>query len=162
MANQDAAGFDWKKLLIKLGPVIGLVFVWLLFWSQLGGRFANVPAQTEVLRQSAVIGIAALAVPMVAILGAHISGRGFATGFNPRHFGPLVYITALGFGFIHITNFDASSFDYTYWFVIPMLVVPQCMAGIVYMYVRRRLGFWAAVRIHGLENLVLTLLAVSE
>lgn len=69
MANQDAAGFDWKKLLIKLGPVIGLVFVWLLFWSQLGGRFANVPAQTEVLRQSAVIGIAALGATLIIIAG---------------------------------------------------------------------------------------------
>lgn len=69
MANPNAAEFDWKKLLIKLGPVIGLVFVWLLFWSQLGGRFANVPAQTEVLRQSAVIGIAALGATLIIIAG---------------------------------------------------------------------------------------------
>ncbi|MEM9416458.1 MAG: ABC transporter permease [Planctomycetota bacterium] len=56
-------------ILIKIAPFIGLIFVWLLFWSQLGSRFANVPTQTEILLQSTIIGIAALGATIIIIAG---------------------------------------------------------------------------------------------
>ena len=60
---------DWKKILVKLGPLIGLAFVWVLFASQLGGRFTNIESQTEILRQSTIIGIAALGATIIIISG---------------------------------------------------------------------------------------------
>ncbi len=65
----DLSGATLKQALIKLGPLIGLVFVWLLFWSQLGDRFANTAAQTEILRQATIIGIAALGATIIIIAG---------------------------------------------------------------------------------------------
>ena len=64
-----SGGPDWKKLLVKLGPLIGLVFVWLLFATQMGDRFINIESQKEILRQSSVVGIAALGATLIIIAG---------------------------------------------------------------------------------------------
>jgi ribose/xylose/arabinose/galactoside ABC-type transport system permease subunit len=60
---------DWTDLLGKLGPVIGLLFVFALFASLRPRTFAT-PANAELmLRQTAVVGTAALGMTLIIISG---------------------------------------------------------------------------------------------
>ena len=65
---------DWGSLLGKLGPLIGLVFVFLLFSVLVNvvpgsQRFANAGNIELMLRQTAVVGTAALGMTMIIIAG---------------------------------------------------------------------------------------------
>ena len=56
-------------LLAKLGPLIGLVFVWALFASLIGGKFVEWDNQRLMLLQTAVVGTAAVGATLIIISG---------------------------------------------------------------------------------------------
>ena len=67
-------GVDWSDLLGKLGPLIGLVFVFLLFTVLVNvvpgaQRFANAGNLELMLRQTAVVGTAALGMTLIIVSG---------------------------------------------------------------------------------------------
>jgi ribose/xylose/arabinose/galactoside ABC-type transport system permease subunit len=60
---------DWSDLVGKLGPVLGLLFVFLLFTSLRPRTFATSQNAELMLRQTAVVGTAALGMTLVIISG---------------------------------------------------------------------------------------------
>lgn len=79
-------------------------------------------------------------------------GHRYADFFR-RHVAVYYYISALVFGFVHLTNYSSLSA----WWYAPILILPQLIAGFVFGYTRIRLGFWYAVLAHTLANLLFTL-----
>ena len=63
------SGPNWGELLGKLGPFIGLVFVLGLFSALAYDSFVTVRNAELMLRQTAVVGIAALGMTLIIILG---------------------------------------------------------------------------------------------
>ena len=66
--------FDWSDLLGKLGPLIGLAFVFALFAVLVrvvpgAQRFANAGNMELMLRQTAVVGTAALGMTLIIVSG---------------------------------------------------------------------------------------------
>lgn len=109
-----------------------------------------------------IIGGGATALTIVLLGGAMAAASGTGSAFRSAHVPWLVWFGALAFGLLHLSNFEADSYDFRYWWLLPVIVTPQILSGLVYSYARIRLGFWAAVGVHGMENLVLTLLAELE
>lgn len=70
--------------------------------------------------------------------------RKYTTGFKY-----IFYFIALGFGFIHITNFEISK---TILILSPLLVAPQIIAGLILGYIRVRLGLLYSILLHSLFN----------
>jgi ribose/xylose/arabinose/galactoside ABC-type transport system permease subunit len=69
-ARPDTARrFDWLALLAKLGPLIGLVFVFALFAIMAWDRFATPGNIVLMLRHTTVVGIAALGMTLIIISG---------------------------------------------------------------------------------------------
>src|SRR5215218_8184286 len=70
----DARGVDWATQLAKLGPFIGLIFVYALFAVLVNvvpgaQRFATSGNLELMLRQTAVVGTAALGMTLIIISG---------------------------------------------------------------------------------------------
>lgn len=72
-----------------------------------------------------------------------------------RFFGVLLYASILLFGFAHLTNYsDFSGFPHV---LIPLLVLPQTIAGIMLSFVRTHYGFWYGYINHAMFNFFLTI-----
>ncbi|MEM9091824.1 MAG: CPBP family intramembrane glutamic endopeptidase [Cyanobacteria bacterium P01_F01_bin.53] len=59
----------------------------------------------------------------------------------------IFYLSALLFGVLHITNYDASV-----WALLPLLVLPQFVVGLWLGFIRLRYGFRWAVLAHAFHN----------
>lgn len=79
-------------------------------------------------------------------------GHRYADFFR-RYVAVYYYVSALLFGFIHLTNYTTLSA----WWYAPFLILPQLIGGFLFGYARIRLGFWYAVLAHTLGNLLFTL-----
>src|SRR5919112_4009320 len=62
-------GVSWAAILARLGPLIGLVFVVVLFSILTYDTFVTIGNFELILRQTAVVGIAALGMTMIIIAG---------------------------------------------------------------------------------------------
>jgi len=67
--------------------------------------------------------------------------------FYERYPGLIFYFFALFFGAVHITNYSPEA-----WPLLPLLVLPQAIAGLWLGFVRVRYGFWWSVLAHGFHN----------
>lgn len=75
--NQTSATHVWSRLtparaktmLAKLGPLIGLIFVWLLFAGLVGQEFTSWGNQRLMLLQTTVVAIAAIGATLIIISG---------------------------------------------------------------------------------------------
>lgn len=76
--TKESGGADLRKILAKLGPLIGLVFVFALFSILQPKTFCNANNMQIILRQTAVIGTAAIGMTMIIIAG----GIDLAVGSN--------------------------------------------------------------------------------
>lgn len=76
--NNDGNKTDIRRILAKLGPVIGLVFVFALFAALRPKTFLTMDNMQIILRQTAVIGTAAIGMTMIIIAG----GIDLAVGSN--------------------------------------------------------------------------------
>lgn len=63
------SGIDWAATLTRLGPVIGLLAVIVFFSSQTYRTFCTISNFELILRQTAVVGIAALGMTLIIISG---------------------------------------------------------------------------------------------
>jgi len=66
-----------------------------------------------------------------------------------RHYGWLFHGSSLAFAAIHLHNF---TFGQTAWWLLPLLVLPQWVTGMVLGWLRIRHGIGAAIRLHALFN----------
>lgn len=70
-----------------------------------------------------------------------------------RFYALFFYLNAAAFALIHMTNFQA--IDVPFW-VIPLIVLPQFIAGLYFGYIRvKNGGFFWAVALHALHNAIL-------
>ncbi|MCS7061291.1 MAG: CPBP family glutamic-type intramembrane protease, partial [Anaerolineae bacterium] len=79
-------------------------------------------------------------------------GHRYADFFR-RYVAVYYYVSALLFGFVHLTNYSTLNA----WWYAPILILPQLIGGFLFGYARIRLGFWYAVLAHMLTNLLFTL-----
>ena len=63
-----------------------------------------------------------------------------------------LYVSIIGFGLIHIFNFEA--YENALW-MAPLLILPQLVTGLFLGFVRVRMGFMYGVLFHALFNAIL-------
>lgn len=66
-----------------------------------------------------------------------------------RYFGVLVHVSCLVFAAVHLNNF---SLHQTPWWLMPFLVLPQWVTGLVLAWMRVRRGVGASMLLHSLFN----------
>jgi len=78
-----------------------------------------------------------------------------------RHFRWVLAFSILSFGFAHAGNYVFGDQKTPSLLIIPLLVMPQLIAGVLLAYARLRLGFWFGVLLHSSVNTALMLLVLS-
>lgn len=66
-----------------------------------------------------------------------------------RFFPWVFYGATLAFGALHLYNFQLNSMS---WYLLPMLVLPQCLTGLVLAWLRVRRGMGASIVLHAIFN----------
>jgi len=66
-----------------------------------------------------------------------------------KHFGWVFHLVALTFAAVHLTNFV---FNHTPYWLLPLLVLPQWVTGLVLGWIRIRRGIGAAIALHAMFN----------
>ncbi|MFI8380307.1 CPBP family intramembrane glutamic endopeptidase [Leeuwenhoekiella sp. NPDC079379] len=79
------------------------------------------------------------------------------SNFWKRNLRPIVYIVSAVFGFIHLSNY--TNVDLTFFLLAPIIVGAQLFAGIIFSFLRLKLGFLWAVLGHFFHNFILIMLA---
>lgn len=65
---------------------------------------------------------------------------------------PYIFFFIAGmFGFIHIYNYGEGGFE---WWMTPFIVIPQFVLGLVLGFVRLRIGLWASILMHAMNNAI--------
>lgn len=59
--------------------------------------------------------------------------------------------TSLGFGLMHLANYDGGGMG----ILLPLIILPQFTVGVILGYVRMRFGLWSAIVFHGAYNTAL-------
>ncbi|NJO01770.1 MAG: CPBP family intramembrane metalloprotease [Bacteroidia bacterium] len=73
--------------------------------------------------------------------------------FWKHNFRWIYYFSALLFGLVHLLNYELAR--PSLWLLAPILVLPQILLGLLLGYVRIRQGFFLAIALHALHNLIL-------
>ena len=66
-----------------------------------------------------------------------------------QHFGVVFHLVALTFAAVHLTNFV---YNKTPYWLLPLLVLPQWLTGLVLGWIRVRRGIGAAILLHSVFN----------
>ncbi len=69
-----------------------------------------------------------------------------------RHFRWAVLLSIVGFGFAHAGNYRFPHHSPSAFLFVPLLVLPQLVAGALLAYVRLKLGYWFGVLLHASVN----------
>ncbi|TKT93181.1 CPBP family glutamic-type intramembrane protease [Dyadobacter frigoris] len=72
--------------------------------------------------------------------------------FCQKHYKVLFYISVIGFGFLHKTNFDSS---FSTLLLTPVITLPQTSLGFMLGYVRLKYGFLYGILLHSAFNFFL-------
>ena len=119
-----------------------------------------VPSKSPVVQWliGAPLVVAAL-VCVVALVSKSWNAR--VAAWWSQHFRWILTLSILGFGFAHAGNYQFSAQKPGTLLLIPLLVAPQLIAGVLLAYARLKLGFWFAVLLHSGVNTVLMLAVLS-
>jgi len=71
----------------------------------------------------------------------------------------IFFIVAGMFALIHIYNYNEEAYT---WWMVPLLVIPQFVLALFLGFVRLRVGFWACVYMHALNNLIPSLMLFAS
>lgn len=77
--------------------------------------------------------------------------RGFLQRKWRKHYQVFFYSMAAFFAFVHIYNFEIST---AVWLLLPFLVLPQLILGLLLGYMRVRYGLLWSMYLHGVHNLI--------
>ena len=91
-------------------------------------------------------------------LDAHDKKPLFAT-LKPSVFTAIIWYSAIIFGFAHSSNWIEVG---QFWYLIPLLVIPQLIGGISLVFVRVRLGLQYSIMGHFILNLLGTILIYNS
>ena len=65
---------------------------------------------------------------------------------------PYIFFFVAGmFGFIHIYNYGEGGFE---WWMTPFIVIPQFVLGLILGFIRLRIGLWACILMHAMNNAI--------
>lgn len=67
----------------------------------------------------------------------------------------ILYSLILAFGLLHLENFNISGINY---FWTPLIILPQCISGAIYSYIRINHGFAFACTLHIVNNIFVIIL----
>jgi uncharacterized protein len=90
----------------------------------------------------------------VGILLGYILDRSQFKGienFYKKHARSIFYFSVLLFATIHFTNYQGGE---KFWFLLPILVMPQFILGMLFAYIRVKFGFLWAVIAHAFHNFI--------
>ena len=79
------------------------------------------------------------------------------SGFWKKHLRIIVYVFASIFGFVHLSNY--SNVDFLFFVLAPIIVGAQLFAGLIFSFLRLKLGFVWALLGHFLHNFILIMMA---
>ncbi len=71
------------------------------------------------------------------------------------HFKWILYSLILIFGLLHLENFNISGINYLW---TPLVILPQCISGAIYSYVRVNHGFVFACALHIVNNILIIII----
>ena len=103
---------------------------------------AYVGEQAEMNVALSLIGAAVLAALVLFLLR-----RRAPMGWFRAIFPGLFWLVTLGFGFMHLFNFEAASLA-----ILLPLTLPQIVAGTLFGYARVHYGLWASIALHAAHN----------
>ncbi len=63
----------------------------------------------------------------------------------------IFFFVAAMFGFVHIYNYGEGGFE---WWMTPFIVIPQFVLGLILGFVRIRIGLWACILMHAMNNAI--------
>jgi ABC-type proline/glycine betaine transport system permease subunit len=91
---------------------------------------------------------------LIAIVLSIVIKKEFLANTVTKYLNILVYFSALSFGLIHITNYTDLE---NYWWIAPLLVLPQLIVGFLLPLVRIRFGFFWSFLTHATYNFTLAI-----
>lgn len=121
----------------------------------IGAVFAAIVCAGQGFQDFAYILAPAIFIITMLILALHSdSWERWKKGLD-KYYPYIFFLVAAVFGFIHIYNYDASAFS---WWMAPMIVIPQFVLALFLGFARLRVGFWACIYMHALNNTIPVLL----
>lgn len=102
-----------------------------------------------------VLGLSGV-LAVVGMLGLFYQYRSLVQEVWSKAFRWVFYLFALIFALVHVSNYDFSQQHVVLW-QIPLLVIPQFLAGLTFGYVRISMGFLNGVAMHAAYNAVFLL-----
>ncbi|MAW95112.1 MULTISPECIES: CPBP family intramembrane glutamic endopeptidase [unclassified Leeuwenhoekiella] len=79
------------------------------------------------------------------------------SGFWKRHLRIIVYLFSSVFGLVHLSNYE--NVDWIFFVLAPIITGPQIVAGLIFSFLRLKLGFVWALLGHFLHNFSLIMLS---
>ncbi len=147
----------WLHLTNFLGWVFDRLIV------PISDRLIELPVVVEILRISFVF-FGYISIFLLVILAVYFTLRlknqwylAIQAWFQ-RYFGVLFYFSAVFFGLVHIGNYTNIE---QFWWLTPLLVLPQLFGGIELGYIRTQYGLMWAMFNHALNNFIPFVAAAS-
>lgn len=106
---------------------------------------------TEPWLQSLMLGIFGSAVILIFMVFFTVESLERLETLVTNNFGKIFYMTAVLFAIIHFYNFQGDSAKL---YLLPILVFPQMVLGLVLGYLRMRFGMWSNLYVHALNNAI--------
>lgn len=89
-----------------------------------------------------------------------ISRQEVISFFGKKYFILIFYFSCLSFSFLHFSNYSKILSDNYFW-LLPILVIPQFIMGIFFGYFRIKLGFFWGVILHTCMNIPAVLIYIT-
>ncbi|WGD34626.1 CPBP family intramembrane metalloprotease [Olleya sp. YS] len=145
--------FACIPICIGLGLSFGLL---ISIMEVLGVYNSDSHAINKLMEEESPVYILLTAVILAPIIEEFIF-RGPLTLFSKKYFKLGFYVLAIVFGYVHLFNFEITTKILV---LSPLFVAPQIIIGLVFGYVRVRLGLVYSILLHGCYNGVLMIPAV--
>ena len=156
---QVSTQVKWRHILgyffkVKLAGTFLILFFLIL--GELAGLYDPIEAHSYDFEES-LIQVFILYVALGPIIEEGIF-RYFLGKYRSHSFFPILYyVSSCVFGAIHLFNFK---FGPSHTFFMPLISLPFIFAGLVYGFIRITYGFWYAVGMHMMYNLILILMDI--
>lgn len=159
--NETELNFKTSKMFISM-IILSPVLEEILFRLILKPRFRNVLifsvfsgvlAINFLFIESFILGIPLLILSIVSFT-ILIDKKYFrkAQIYFLKHFSIIFYMISIIFGFVHVTNYEP--FNYKLVLILPILISPLVLAGILLSFIRMKFGIGYSMLMHSMINLI--------
>lgn len=139
------------SLVLLFGTFTGVTLTFLNNYFPISAQLISFIAQPSGLAFTII-----LALVSGYLLGRIIKNKlslKLANNYYAKHFGLIFYLAAFSFAIVHAFNFFTLR---DIWFLLPLLIAPQLIMGILFGYIRMRYGLIWSIFNHFLHNMLLT------